>query len=210
MGSETYKKIENFISDSQVEQIIVWTKSLNHSYKKPNHHLNEISKTLNGNSFIFDISNNEMTNYITEYQSIGEIFYNKPPEFILDLQKKIADHFNFDLNNTFLQVVNMDKGGEVSPHYDASVDGFINYKCNLSVLSEDYDFFVEKDKFLVKNKDLYCFEASLFKHKTGKFNSQRIMLSFGFMIPYEKMNRNENDPRVRLSKRIKKYFQNNK
>lgn len=208
MGSETYKKIENFISDSQVEKIIVWTKSLNHSYKKPNHHLNEISKALNGNSFIFDISNNEITNYITEYQSIGQIFYNKPPQFILNLQKKIANLFQFDLDNSFLQVVNMNKGGEVSPHYDASVDGFINYKCNLSVLSEDYYFFVDTDKFLVKNKDLYCFEASLFKHKTERFNSERIMLSFGFMIPYHKMNRSESDPRVRLSKRIKKYFQN--
>lgn len=208
MGSETYKKIENFISDSQVEQIIAWTKSLNYSYKKPNHHLNEISKALNGNSFIFDISNNEITNYITEYQSIGQIFYNKPPQFILNLQKKIANLFQFDLDNSFLQVVNMNKGGEVSPHYDASVDGFINYKCNLSVLSEDYYFFVDTDKFLVKNKDLYCFEASLFKHKTERFNSERIMLSFGFMIPYHKMNRSESDPRVRLSKRIKKYFQN--
>lgn len=208
MGSQNYKIINNFIDDDQVEEIIIWTKTLTHLQKKTNYHLGEISKTLNGNSFIFDISNNKITNYITEYQSIGEVFYNSPPNFILELQKKIANYLNFDLDNSFLQVVNMNKGGEVSPHYDASVDGFINYKCNLSVLSEDYYFFVDTDKFLVKNKDLYCFEASLFKHKTGKFNSQRIMLSFGFMIPYEKMNRNENDPRIRLSKRIQKYFQN--
>lgn len=27
------------------------------------------------------------------------------------------------------------------------------------------------------------------------------------MLPYEELNRTENDPRVRLSKRIEKYFQ---
>lgn len=207
MGSETYKKIENFIDDSQVEKIITWTKSLNKLYKKPNHHLNEISKSLNGDSFIFDISNNEITNYITEYQSIGEVFHHSPPDFILELQKKICTTLDLSSENSFLQVVDMNVGGEISLHYDAAIGGYINYKCNLSVLSEDYFFYLEKDKFLVKNKDLYCFEASLFKHKTDKFNSQRIMLSFGFLIPYQELKRDTFDPRVRLSERIQKYFQ---
>jgi hypothetical protein len=36
------------------------------------------------------------------------------------------------------------------------------------------------------------------------------MLSFGFILPYEALGRDSNDTRVRLSKRIEKYFQNNK
>jgi hypothetical protein len=55
---------------------------------------------------------------------------------------------------------------------------------------------------------MYCFEASLFKHWTpNKFDSRRILLSFGFLIPYKDLGRSEEDPRVRLSQRIEKYFQ---
>lgn len=209
MGSKNYKIIENFINDLEVEEIINWTKTLTHLEKNSNFHLTEISKTLNGNSFIFDISNNKITNYITDFQSIGQVIYDKPPIFVLELQKRICNILKLSSENSFLQVVDMNKGGEINPHYDASIDGYINYKCNLSVLSEDYFFYLDKDKFLVKNKDLYCFEASLFKHKTDKFMSQRIMLSFGFLMPYNQLNRDISDPRIRLSKRIQKYFQHN-
>lgn len=208
MESKNYKIIENFINDSEVDEIINWTKTLIHLEKNSNFHLTEISKSLNGNSFIFDISDNKITNYITDFQSIGNVFIDNPPDFILKLQKRICNVLKLSSENSFLQVVDMNKGGEINPHYDASIDGYINYKCNLSVLSEDYFFYLDKDKFLVKNKDLYCFEASLFKHKTDKFNSQRIMLSFGFLIPYNQLGRDELDPRVRLSIRIQKYFQN--
>ena len=101
----------------------------------------------------------------------------------------------------------MNKGGKINPHYDASVDGYINYKCNVSVLSEDYELFLDKGSIKIQETDLYGFEASLYKHWTNEFNSRRIFLSFGFVLPYEILNRTENDPRIRLSKRIGKYFQ---
>jgi hypothetical protein len=110
--------------------------------------------------------------------------------------------------NSFLQIVDMNGGGKIGKHYDASYEGFINYKCNVSVLAEDYEFSVDSEIVTIKERDLYCFEASLFKHWTNKpFTSRRILLSFGFMLPYEVLGRNENDPRVRLSKRIEKIFQ---
>ena len=109
--------------------------------------------------------------------------------------------------NVFLQVVDMKKGGKINPHYDASISGYINYKCNISVFSEDYDIFIGDTSARIEEKDLYCFEASLYKHWTNEFNSRRIFLSIGFIVPYSTMNREENDPRVRLSKRIEKYFQ---
>ena len=59
----------------------------------------------------------------------------------------------------------------------------------------------------IQETDLYGFEASLYKHWTNEFNSRRIFLSIGFILPYSILNRNENDPRIRLSKRIEKYFQ---
>ena len=55
--------------------------------------------------------------------------------------------------------------------------------------------------------DLYCFEASLYKHWSNSFDFDRIILSFGFILEYSDLGRDENDPRVRLSKRIERYFQ---
>ena len=204
---ETYKVKKKFISKDEVNQIINWIESVNHSGNDSNHHLTELSKTLNGKSYIFDISNTPLTNYITKFQSISDVSYNKLPKFIYDLIDRISEEFNFPKDNVFLQAVDMNKGGKINPHYDASLDGYIIYKCNVSVLSEDYELFLDKESINIEETDLYGFEASLYKHWTNEFNSRRVFLSFGFVLLYEILNRTENDPRIRLSKRIKKYFQ---
>ena len=148
-----------------------------------------------------------LTNYITKFQSISDVSQDTLPEFIYDIIDRISDEFNFPKDNIFLQAVDMNKGGKINPHYDASLDGYINYKCNISVLSEDYKIFIDKSSPLIEQKDLYCFEASLYKHWTEEFNSRRVFLSFGFIVPYDVVGRTQDDPRVRLSKRITKYFQ---
>ncbi len=206
-NTETYKIKKKFISKDEVNQIVEWIDSVNHSGNDSNHHLTELSKTLNGKSYMFDISNTPLTNYITKFQSISDVSQDTLPEFIYNIIDRISKEFNFPKDNVFLQAVDMNEGGKINPHYDASIDGYINYKCNISVLSKDYDFFIDKELVKVEQTDLYGFEASLYKHWTNEFNSKRIFLSFGFILPYEVLNRNENDPRVRLSKRIKKYFQ---
>ncbi len=89
---------------------------------------------------------------------------------------------------------------------DVSKDGYINYKCNISVLAEDYNFYVDKDILRISASDMYCFEASLYKHWTDEFLSRRIFLSIGFLTPYNILGRSEDDPNIRLSKRIEKYF----
>jgi hypothetical protein len=66
---------------------------------------------------------------------------------------------------------------------------------------------VDQEELKITESDLYYFEASLYKHWTEEFNSRRVILSFGFALKYEELNRSENDPRIRLSKRIEKYFQ---
>ena len=129
------------------------------------------------------------------------------PDFIIKLIDKISDTVGLPKDHLFLQAVDMQKGGKIAPHYDSSIDGLINYKCNLSILSEDYSLFTDKFEIPVQQTDLYCFEASLYKHWTDEFNSRRVFLSFGFMVPYSILNRTQNDPRVRLSQRIQKYFQ---
>lgn len=207
MGSEDYKIIKNFISHKEVDDILKWISSLNNQEFKANHHLTELSKVLNGNSYIFDISQTEFTNYITNFQSVGEVKKEPVPNFILDIIERICETIHLPKEHMFLQAVDMKKGGKINPHYDASIKGYINYKCNISVLSEDYNINIDKSSISIEQRDLYCFEASLFKHWTNEFNSRRVFLSFGFIVPYDVTGRDENDPRVRLSQRIQKYFQ---
>jgi len=206
-NTETYKIKKKFITEDEVNQIVNWIDSVNHNGNDSNHHLTELSKTLNGKSYMFDISKTPLTNYITKFQSISDVSNETLPEFIYKIIDRISEEFNFPKDNIFLQSVDMNKGGKINPHYDASIDGYINYKCNISVLSERYDFFIDKESINIEETDLYGFEASLYKHWTNEFNSRRVFLSFGFILPYEILNRTENDPRVRLSKRIEKHFQ---
>ena len=204
---ETYKIKKKFITKDESNQIVNWLDSVNHTGDDSNYHLTELSKVLKGKSCMFDISNTSLTNYITKFQSISDVSKNPLPDFIHNIIDRISEEFNFPKDNVFLQAVDMNKGGKINPHYDASIDGYVNYKCNISVLSEDYDLFLDKESIKIQETDLYGFEASLYKHWTNEFNSRRVFLSFGFLLKYEDVGRNINDPRVRLSKRIEKYFQ---
>ena len=207
MESENHKIVKNFISDDEVNLIVDWVDSLNPEDGDPNYHLSEISKTLKGKSCIIDISNTKLTNYITNFQSVSKVLQQDIPQIIKTIFKRISEKNNLPLDNIFIQAVDMNKGGRVQPHYDASLDGYINYKCNISVLSEDYKIFIGDSSPVIEQKDLYCFEASLYKHWTEEFNSRRVFLSFGFLVPYHVLGRDKNDPRVRLSRRIERFFQ---
>ncbi len=204
---ETYKIKKNFISKDETNQIVTWLDSVNHTGDDSNYHLTELSKVLKGKSCMFNISNTPLTDYITKFQSISDVSKEPLPDFIYNIIDRISKEFNYPKDNIFLQAVDMNKGGKINPHYDASIDGYVIYKCNISVLSEDYDLFLDKDSIKIQETDLYGFEASLYKHWTNEFNSRRVFLSFGFILKYEDVGRTINDPRVRLSKRIEKYFQ---
>jgi hypothetical protein len=206
-NTDCYRLIKNFISKEESIQILDWVYSLDHKGNDSNYHLSELSKDLKGKSCIFDISDTPLTNYITKFQSISGVSKDPLPDFIHEIIERISNKFGFSKDNIFLQAVDMNKGGKINPHYDASVDGYVNYKCNISVLSEDYELFIDGNPIEIEQTDLYGFEASLYKHWTNEFNSRRVFLSFGFILPYCELNRLENDPRVRLSKRIEKYFQ---
>ena len=206
-NTETYKIKKKFITKDESNQIVEWIDSVNHIGNDSNHHLTELSKSLNGKSYIFDISNTPLTNYITKFQSISDVSKEPLPKLINNIIDRISKELNLKKDNVYLQAVDMSKGGKIDPHYDVSIDGYINYKCNVSILSEDYDFFMDKASIKVEETDLYCFEASLYKHWTNEFNSRRIFLSFGFVMKYGDLGREINDPRIRLSKRIEKYFQ---
>jgi hypothetical protein len=202
-----FKIKRGFITASESNQILNWIDSINHVGGDANYHLSELSKDLKGKSLIFDISDTSLTNYITKFQSISDVSKEKVPDFIHAIIDRISEEFGFPKNHIFLQAVDMNRGGKINPHYDASLDGYVNYKCNISVLSEDYEIFLDKDVMEIKETDMYGFEASLYKHWTNEFKSRRVFLSFGFILPYGVLARKESDPRIRLSKRIERYFQ---
>lgn len=207
MESTNYKIIRKFISNDEVNSIIDWVDTIKLSPKESNKHITLLASELNGTSNIFDISNTKLTNYITDFQSATKVSQDKLPDVINNIIKRISETMCIPTDDIFLQAVDMNKGGKIDHHYDAAIEGYINYKCNISVLSEDYQFFVDKDILDIQQTDLYCFEASLYRHWTNEFNSRRILLSFGFVLPYATLGRDDSDPRVRLSKRIEKYFQ---
>ena len=202
------KSKKSFITKYESDLIIDWLKSINHNPNCDNNHILQIRSKLNGNSYMFDISKTELTEKITKFQSGNDIINIELPEIIYTIINRISETINISTNNIFLQILDMEKGGKINPHYDTAINGFITYKCNVNVLSEDYTLNVDKEIMYISQYDLYCFEASLYKHWTEyEFNSHRILLSFGFILPYDELGRTENDYRVRLSKRIENYFQ---
>lgn len=205
---ESYKQFSGFITQSERDNIISYVDNINQEINLTNHHLKHLISKINGSSYMYDIGMTDLTKKVTSYQSGGYVMENELPDIFHIMIDRISAKLGISKENAFLQIVDMNSGGSIGKHYDASFQGYINYKCNISVLSEDYDFMVDKDTIHVKESDLYCFEASLYKHWTPKkFISRRILLSFGFMIPYRDLGRSEDDPRVRLSKRIEKYIQ---
>lgn len=208
MGNENYKIKKDFIDVDLRREILPWTESLRTEESNPNEHLSKLAKELKGTSYIIDISDNELTNYITDFQSTSKVLKIEVPDFIKKTMKRICEFVGISEDNSFLQVVDMQNGGKIGKHYDASISGYINYKCNFSIICDPYTMYIGEDSVYLDEGDLYCFEASLYKHWTDEFKTRRVLLSFGFMIPYEKLGRSDNDPRIRLSKRIEKYFQN--
>ncbi len=208
MEPANHKIIKGFLDETTKSKIIEYVNSIDAVLNLNDHHLKHIISKLNGSSYMYDISKTKLTKKLTEYQSGGQVMSDNLPDIFNKLKDKISDVMNLPKDHVFLQIVDMNNGGTIHKHYDASFNGFINYKCNISVLSEDYDFCIDGEIVNVKETDLYCFEASLYKHWTvAPFTSRRILLSFGFIVPYSELGRTENDPRVRLSNRIEKYFQ---
>lgn len=201
--------VRGFLSFDERKEVLDYVDFLKLDFIPSNPHLKTLIGRLNGMSYMFDLSKSEISSKISDYQSSGSTLNLELPPVFHRIAQRIADAMNISNKNSFLQIVNMNRGGTIGPHYDASFDGYINYKCNISVLSETYDFRIDDEIIQVEEGDLYCFEASLYKHWTpAPFSSRRVLLSFGFMLEYAALGRESEDPRVRLSRRIEKYFQN--
>jgi hypothetical protein len=200
---------KGFLAQREKNQVLNFVNSLRFEGTLTNHHLKELVGKINGFSQMFDLSQNEVSSKISNYQGGGAPVRSDLPKVFYNIAGKICKEVRIPNKNSFLQIVDMDEGGTIAAHYDAAFDNLINYKCNISVLSEPYLFSIEKEEIGISETDLYCFEASLYKHWTPEpFKSRRVLLSFGFMLEYEELGRVESDPRIRLSQRIQRVFQN--
>lgn len=203
------KKISNFISDNEKSEILRFVNSLNTKPHITNKHISEVASKLNGQSWMFDISKTEISTKLSKFQSSDNLVNIELPDIFQTLINRISKTLDISQDNVFCQILNQDSGGLIYPHYDSSIDGYITYKCNISVQSEKYTLYIGDNSLDVTQSDLYCFEASLYKHWTEEFKNQRVIVSYGFILPYSDLGRSDEDYRVRLSKRIVKYFQNN-
>lgn len=202
------KHISNFITEAEKAIILEYIDNINIQSQLDNIHISEIYKKLNGNTYIYDISQTSTTKYLCDFQSSNNTLNIELPKIFHDISERISTALNINTDNLFLQIIDNHQNGKIVPHYDTSIDGYINYKCNICIIGEDYDINIDKDKLRITELDLYCFEASLYRHWTNTFNSRRVILSYGFALPYDILDRNIDDPRVRLSIRISKKFQN--
>lgn len=209
MEKSNFKSFSDFLTESERNDILNFVLNFDLDLDEiQNFHIKTVRSELNGKSFMFNIDETEVSNYLSTFQSGSQVFNkNLLPNSIINLKEKISQKCEINLENCFLQIIKMKSGGKIRKHYDSTLPGFINYKCNISLLSDNYVLFTDDENIDVRQNDLYCFEASLYKHWTEEFKNERILLSFGFGLPLGKLGRKSDDPRVRMSERIFRYFQ---
>lgn len=154
----------SFISEDDKNEILEFVNRLEINSNILNKHINEVASKLNGTSFMFDIAKTDKSKKLSSYQSSDNLMDIDLPIIFKDIMCKISDKLNISKENVFLQILNQESGGYIHPHYDSAIDGFITYKCNICVLGDDYELFVDDNIINIKEKDLYTFEASLYKH----------------------------------------------
>lgn len=208
MEAKNYKVIRSFLKDDEKECVLAFIKTLSRPVDSENIHIKDIAEKLNGRSNVFDLSRTKISKAVAEYQAGVDLEYLELPQVFHDILYRITSELHIPCDNAYLQIIDMNSGGKISPHYDATYPGHINLKCNISVVSEDYAINIGDEELQVKEGDLYSFEASLFKHWTpNPFANHRTLLSYGLVLKYDVLGRDENDPRVRMSNRIMKRFQ---
>lgn len=200
--------IHEFLNNKERDLLINFCAHLSELFVLGNKHIYEVAKSLNGNSFVFDITKTEISTHLARFQSSNNILNITLPGIFYQIANRISDSLNISKENIFLQIIVQKKGGKIKAHYDSSYPGYINFKCNIPIVSGNYKIYIDKSILDVSQCDLYTFEASLYKHWTEEFDEDRILLSYGFILPYNELGWDESDPRIRMSQRIEKYFQN--
>lgn len=198
--------ISNFISDEEKNLVTQWSNTCKAKEEPENSHIKEIHDYLNGFALMCDLSNTDISNIVCKFQGDSTIV-DSVPEIIVQIRDKISERLSLNKDHSFVQMISMKKGGIVKAHYDAAAPGYITYKCNLHIHGDADKIYIDNNIIESKPGSLYCFEASLYKHWVGQCKSNRILLSYGFVLPYKDLGWDEDAPRVKMSNRIYKKFQ---
>jgi len=67
----------NFLTEEERREILLYVDSINHKSKAENVHLKHLISEIKGNSHMYDISKTEITHTITNYQSGGSDVMNE-------------------------------------------------------------------------------------------------------------------------------------
>jgi hypothetical protein len=178
------------------------------SYEKPqigeiqNYHIKSVNDAARGWTIMKDFSRTDASKEVTRFQGDGTLV-EEVPVYFKDLGHRIARAVGVSDEHMFFQYIVIGPGGEIRKHYDAGKPGYITYKCNVCVEGPADDFiYVGDDVLSAKPLGLYCFEANLYKHWMDTSDVTRIVLSYGFLVPYDSLGWAEDSPRIRLSNRI--------
>ncbi len=140
-------KIANFLSIDERNEILDFVDSIpNHVSNINNVHIFAVSDMMNGRSYMFDITKTEISKYLSEYQSNYNNMNVEILPLFIRIMNRISTRLGIKSDSVFLQIIDQNSGGRIIPHYDSSCSGYINYKCNVSVLSEEYEIFIGKEK----------------------------------------------------------------
>lgn len=204
-----FKLIENFISTSEIDEILKYGDTQQEVVASSigNIHVKKINENLKGSSITCDMTCTEISSAASKYQGDATCVSSVPAIFH-NIKDKIAS-IGIDKSHVFFQYLELKAGGKVPMHYDVAVPGYITYKCNVAVVGPEIDeIYIDKEVFPFPQRSLYCFEASLYKHWAIPSSVKRIVLSYGFLLPYSDLGWSTTDPRVKLSNRLWKKFQN--
>ncbi len=201
------KIIPNFLSEEErvkIQQLILKNQSIDLTLD--NIHIKSVAEGLKGKALIYDFTETDISKALVAYQGNNNSLGELDPIFF-EIKDKIVKALNIREQHSFVQLVTLAENGSIKPHYDAGIPGYITYKCNVSIQSDNYNFHVGNNILPIEENSLYCFEANLFKHWTLPHTNSRILLSYGFIIPYEELNWEANAPEIRLANRIFSKFQ---
>jgi len=200
-----FKRITEFISQEEVKLILEYTPCCNNDVIK-NEHIRAIADATNGWTVLCDLTKSDVSKEVAEFQGDSTIVEEVPTIFN-ELADRIALALNISKNHVFFQYISLGENGMVKKHYDAGKPGYITYKCNICISGPEEDVVWTDDSPLtIFPRDLYCFEANLYKHWMDSSESRRVHLSYGFLIPYSELGWQEDSPRIRMSNRIWKAY----
>ena len=105
MEKSNFKSFPDFLTESERNDILNFVLNFDLDLDEiQNFHIKTVRSELNGKSFMFNIDETEVSNYLSTFQSGSQVFNkNLLPNSIINLKEKISQKCEINLENCFLQ-----------------------------------------------------------------------------------------------------------